>query len=703
MNHEDVLPPTRDTSGVGRSEPKAVFFLEPDAELFDRFGAYLAAEGIGAKTFDAIADLAASLQSTPGVVLLLDTGGLAKRQSIAQLADYLGVRAINGGFSFVCVAQTDSIEQRLDAMRAGAAAFFPRPVEPRDLIAKLLELSAGAESMPSRVLVVDDSPIEAAATTGILEQSGVETRWLDAPLTLIDAALAFRPDLILMDIRMADAGGLELTRILREHDSLFSMPIVLMGAVNSDQDETRSAALCAGADDILIKPPRAAQLIEVVVHRARRVHRLCSKLAMTAERDSVTGLGNRRRLLRYIDENLQEQGVPRGGRGVLYIKVDAPDHLTGVLGFGGADALLEHVADRIKSRLGPADLAARVGDFSFAVAAERPDDATLDALAEDLCRSVSESVLDVAGTQVLVTVSIGVRRLRPPANDALALIAAAEKACTKARVGGGNRIEIHAPAVDSSQDHRADEIHALIEQALKTDGFQQLYQPVVAVRGQPGARYDALLRLRLPNGGSMHPSEFLPVAQQRGLMMKIDRWVMECALNTLAQQREADLKVEICVHQAMSTIQAKSWVIWMRDQLVKRMLVDSPPALQVALSDVLENLSVANSRFELLNKLGVRLCVAGFDDRPAALTFLETQPMSTVKLSLEMIQPENRARLVRISQRVHDLKRTVIAVGIEDPGAIGRVMECGVDFIQGDFVQPPQDRLLFDFSDSHLF
>ncbi len=682
------------------TEIRPILFLGSDAVLRDQCVAHLAAAGLPAKTFETIADLAASLQSAPGAVLVLDTGVLPRRQGIAQLIEYLGSRAGGAAPAFVCLAQTDSIGQRLDAMRAGAAAFFPKPVSPEDLVAGLAELSGGAKAMPSRVLVVDDKPIEAAVTAEILQRAGVETRQLEAPLSLIDAAQAFRPDLVLMDIEMADAGGLELTRILREHEGLFAVPIVLMGA--ADTEEVRSAVLRAGADDFLVKPPLPARLIEVVEYRARRIHELRSKLARSADRDGVTGLCTRHRLLQHIERSLNDPASPRSGRAVLFIRIDAPDRLVGALGSGGPDALLMHVANLIKTRLGPADLAARVGDFGFAIFAERGDDAALDLAAESICRSVSEHVVDVAGDQVLATVSIGVACLRPSADDAVTLIARAEKACKQAMEGGGNRVETYQSGVDQEPvDQRVDEIHTAIEDGLRSDGFQLLYQPILALRDQPGAQYDTLLQLMSSSGNGMQASELLPVAEQRGLMRKIDCWAMERALDTLKRQRGSGLDVRVFVDQAMSTIQAKSWVLWMRDQLLKRHLIESPPILQLSLSDVLEHLAVANARFELMHRLGVQLCISDFDDRAAGLRLLETQPVSMIKLALEMVQPENKARLARISQQVHDLKCQIIATGIEDPDTIGRVMDCGVDFIQGDFIQPPRDSLQFDFSDAN--
>jgi EAL domain-containing protein (putative c-di-GMP-specific phosphodiesterase class I) len=323
-------------------------------------------------------------------------------------------------------------------------------------------------------------------------------------------------------------------------------------------------------------------------------------------------------------------------------------------------------------------------------------------LAERL-RAAVEGQTEVGGEAATVTVSVGVGLFRPPADDGLTILSRAGKACGKARREGGDRVASYVPLVpDAGSPERDSRLAGLVAESLGGGGLELMYQPIVAMRSAPGERYEASLRLRAPDGEYIPPFDFLPVARERGLMGDIDRWVIERALDELRAQRESHPGLRFFVHQTMASVVAEHWVLWLRDQIAGRDLIKTRPVLQFQYQDVLEHFDLAVARFGELTKLGIKVCILQFEDEPQALRLAESLPISLVKLAFKMLADMDSRRLTELVQRMHRHKISVIAAGIERPQTIAELWGCGVDFIQGNFLQLPGGELTFDFSEAAL-
>jgi EAL domain-containing protein (putative c-di-GMP-specific phosphodiesterase class I) len=250
---------------------------------------------------------------------------------------------------------------------------------------------------------------------------------------------------------------------------------------------------------------------------------------------------------------------------------------------------------------------------------------------------------------------------------------------------------------------RDDSLAALVEGALRNAGLELLYQPIVAMRNMPGHRYEASLRLRAPDGEYIPPFDFLPVAEERGLVPAIDQWVMETALDRLSDERRHHHRgLRFYVHQSMASAVSPGWIPMLREQISRRDLIKMRPVIQFRFQDVAAHMDAAAERFAELDRLGIKVCLTRFDGEPSALRMVERMRLPLVKLSKGMVAGREADALSKLVEDLHRGKTGVIAAGIDDPQSITHLWGCGVDFIQGNFLQLPSPDLAFDFNETAL-
>ncbi|MBF0335391.1 MAG: response regulator, partial [Alphaproteobacteria bacterium] len=225
--------------------------------------------------------------------------------------------AVAMGFSCLVIGDGASLEQRLASVRAGAAGFVPRPVEPMTLADEIERLAAPASEDPYRVLIVDDSAAMAAASAAVLERAGMLVTEETDPLAALDVIRRTSPDLVLLDIHMPGCTGMELAAIIRQHPDLVGLPIVFLSA--ETEVSRQLLAMSRGGDDFMVKPVPAQTLISSVTARIARARALKASLV----RDGLTGLLNRKAFMHEIETILVLAG--RGGWDVPVILLDV-DH-----------------------------------------------------------------------------------------------------------------------------------------------------------------------------------------------------------------------------------------------------------------------------------------------------------------------------------------------------------------------------------------
>jgi len=185
-------------------------------------------------------------------------------------------------------------------------------------------------------------------------------------------------------------------------------------------------------------------------------------------------------------------------------------------------------------------------------------------------------------------------------------------------------------------------------------------------------------------------------------MPEIDRRVVTCALDQAQACCGAHTGLQILIRQTLDSAGSHRWVTWLRDEIAQRDLIHHRPALIFDLDDVAARLDYARIRFAELRQLGIDICLNRMDDSPRAMQILAQLPVSLARLDPGALREMTSARLTALVETVHGSGAALIAAAIEDPQSIGRVWGCGVDFIQGNYIQPAGEGFDFDFVGSEL-
>jgi diguanylate cyclase (GGDEF)-like protein len=412
------------------SHPRPVWCVAKDGDrtLSDALRGELARTG---RTVTAVASPSLGekfLGEDRPAVLIVDVDGFetAALESIAQ------ARPAEVPLVFVGGAAHD-VSPRLAAVRVGATAYFGKPVNVASLVERVEGLAAEKPLQPYRVLVVDDDPLLATLYVRALEHAGMIAAPLSLPMKVLAHIDEFQPDLILMDYRMPDVSGPELSGVIRLEASRFSIPIVFLST--EDLRDNRLTALRRGGDDYLVKPIPLDQLVDEVAIRAERARTVSSFML----RDGLTGLYNHATLMQLLDVEVARSARTQRPLAFAMIDVDHFKRVNDTHGHPAGDRVLRALSRHLQHRLRRTDIIGRYGGEEFAIVLSDADALNAAQVLDHIRATFGAKSHQADGGDFRVTLSAGIATL-PAITETHRLVEAADSALYEAKRGGRNRV-----------------------------------------------------------------------------------------------------------------------------------------------------------------------------------------------------------------------------------------------------------------------
>jgi diguanylate cyclase (GGDEF)-like protein len=337
-----------------------VYLADDDSIQAEKLAAQIAHFGYQVETFNTLgAMMQAVKQKTPEAILMdiifpeSPTAGLEAAKDILKQ---------NPQIPIVFISEGNEIEIRLHAVKAGGKAYFTKPIEVGTLIDTLDKTISGeSASPPYRVLLIEDSRFQATFFARKLQNVGMETRILIDPLQINKTLDEFNPDLILLDMYMPAATGMELAKVIRQIDTYISIPIVFLSA--ETDKEKQLEAMKFGGDDFLDKSIKPEHLISTISTRVVRYRELRALMM----RDGLTGLLNHTTIKERLEQEVLR--ADRNGLPLSYIMIDI-DHFKKVndtYGHPTGDRVLKSLSQLFTQRLRRTDIIGRYGGEEFAI------------------------------------------------------------------------------------------------------------------------------------------------------------------------------------------------------------------------------------------------------------------------------------------------------------------------------------------------
>ncbi len=605
------------------------------------------------------------------------------------------------GLPVAFITDSNDLQLRLAAMRTESKAYWTMPVDPFVVATRMQELTSPNSHAAYRVLIVEDDPSQADFASAVLKKASFECRNVTDPLSVMEALYDFRPDLILMDLYMPGASGTELTTVIREQSEFVDTPIVFL---SGEQDRDKQLkALSFGGEDFLSKPIAPKHLISTVTNRIQRALQLTHRLGEFATNEDESGLFTRKYLLERVDTLLSSGTFDKKVAAVLYLDIDNADEVLNLVGIGGMDVVLAEIGTHLSQTLQPNDVLSRFGDSSIGLLTIQDSPQALEAFGRKLCADVAKQTLEVENHTLGVTLSIGVYPIEDTRKDSRSLFSQAKLASNLARDSGGNKIYIQQPEEDLLSTNKEEAYSKLIIKAIENGYFEIFFQPIVALKGNTSdeALYQTLIRLQVPNGKLLMAGEFIPAAEQMGVISKIDQWSTRSALAIINEQHSQGNKLHLFVSQSVDLLENMERLTWLRERHRTGVVHANSLTFEFSLAEIAKNLNSAKLCFDMLANTGINTLLKGVTNSVESKRVLNHLKIKYIKLDTRLLeQPEQG--LKELISLAHSLKIKVIAPQVEDPKSIALLWSSGTDYVQGFFVQRPENNLIYDFHESVL-
>lgn len=418
------------------------------------------------------------------------------------------------------------------------------------------------------------------------------------------------------------------------------------------------------------------------------------RLQFLASHDSLTGLPNRAFLVDRLAHALSMAQRQKHQVALLFLDLDRFKHVNDTVGHEAGDQLLQTVTARLSACIRETDTLARLGGDEFVVLAEGFDDASyLTGLAERMLGAISEP-FHLRGYEYYLGVSIGISVYPDDGEDGNTLLRCADSAMYAAKEGGRNNYQFYTQELNARSQRRY-HLEKNLRHALVSEQFVVYYQPKIDLQSGRIIGAEALLRWQNPESGLVSPVDFIPVAEETGLIVPIGRWVLEQACRQAAAWRAhlaQDLR--IAVNLSPRQFQDEGLV-----EAVGQALQSAGLPAQALELEITESLLIGESdkllpMFDALVSLGVAFSLDDFGTGYSSLSYLQRFPISNLKIDRSFINdiPGNRdsvALTQTIIAMANALTLTVTAEGVEEELQMRFLTDAGCHEMQGNYFSEP--------------
>lgn len=444
---------------------------------------------------------------------------------------------------------------------------------------------------------------------------------------------------------------------------------------------------------------------QIIIRDLSQSQELQEKIKQLSRQDLLTGLYNHHYFLEELDRVLKKAAKGEASA-MLYIGIDSLQGIKDSLGISASDMVLSDIAHLLHEKIGDTGFAARFSDDVFTVLLSKADIAWAQKLAEVLRKAVEDAVFDAEGQSVSLTGTVCVCAITENIASSRELLLGVSRACATEKNAGGNRVHVYNLAAETRVIR--EEMHhwtVQLQAAIDSNRFRLLYQPIVSLRGGTEEIYQVLLRLLDEQGNEMQPEQFMPGAEQVGLMGAIDRWVIDRAAKLLAARRQTGHKTSFFIKLFVDTMADKTLLPWISQTLKSVRLAGDGLIFEVREASAASNLREAK---EFVNGLKQLRCRFALNHAPSGGTasnfgYLKHLAVDYLKINGALMpelvaRPENQQAVKLVKDAASGVKMFTIAECVEDAATLALLWQYGIDYVQGYYFQKPAEALTYDFS-----
>lgn len=553
--------------------------------------------------------------------------------------------------------------------------------------------------MTRKILVIEDEESVRATLIDLLEMESFES--IAAPNGRIGIQLAqdHQPDLILCDVSMPELDGFSVLEQLRQNPKTAGIPLIFLTARSTPIDVRQGMRL--GADDYLIKPFSQVDLLEAIATRLAKHDAITQPYVQALQQaatefdsqlnyDPVTCLPTR--LL--LQETFNQIQASRSIISILSLKLDRFDELCSRLENPDDDHLLQIVAHRLRACLNPQDVVARIGDDQFAILltalSDRPE-------IHEVCQCLLNSLahpLRLNQQDIFLTASIGISLCPEHGTGLNHLMRKANIVLRDVQRQGGNQYQFCTSGTETYQTERLS-LEAGLRRALEKAEFQVYYQPQVNLLTGQVMGAEALLRWNHSERGLISPTDFIPLAEETGLICPLGEWVLKTACKQTQLLRSAGFStLRVAVNLSVQQFCQPQLVQTVAQILQATRLAPEALELELTETSLLQNESSAIATLNKLKALGIHIAIDDFGTGYASLSYLKQFPFDVLKIDRCFIrnvhsESYNNAITTAVLQMANRLNLRVVAEGVETEAELAFLRHHCCHTVQGFLFSRP--------------
>jgi diguanylate cyclase (GGDEF)-like protein len=423
-----------------------------------------------------------------------------------------------------------------------------------------------------------------------------------------------------------------------------------------------------------------------------RMRRAEQELHYLAYTDPVTGLPNRRCTYEALEAEVAARGRDGGRFGLLLLDLDNFKIVNDTAGHAAGDRLLRQVASVLRATVRPSDHIGRIGGDEFAVIVSPLEElGDLERIAQRIIAGLRQP-LQIEGQAVTATASIGVSTFPHDAPTMSELLSNADVALYRAKAKGRDNVAVFEPGMIQATQRRAS-LERDLRLHLEAGMLELAYQPQFACAGGALVGAEALLRWQHPQHGAISPVEFIPIAEECGLIVDLGKWVLERAcLDAVALYRETGVSLSMAVNVSARQLRDRGFIEVVEATLARTGMRPELLDLELTESMLMEDIGVATDFMHKVRALGVRLSIDDFGTGYSSLAYLQTFPINHLKIDRSFVRqlPQSGTTIAgAVIGLAHGFNLTVVAEGVEEPAQLEWLRQAGCDYVQGYLLARP--------------
>jgi diguanylate cyclase (GGDEF)-like protein len=590
------------------------------------------------------------------------------------------------------------------------------------------------KKLKGNILIVDDNPDNLRFLYKFLSTSGYKVRSAINGKIALTAVEMAPPDLILLDIQMPEMDGYAVCKHIKENAKNRDIPVIFITALDAMMDKVKAFSL--GAVDYITKPFQLqevllrvenqlslqaakaeifqlnAELESRVVERTaelskaneqlkqeiRERQRVEEQLLHLAFHDPLTGLPNRTLFIKQLQKCFQKAKEDSNYLfAVLFIDCDRFKLVNDSLGHVVGDRVLIEIANRLQSCLRYQDTLARLGSDEFTMILEDIQDIQ-DAV--NLTETIQQQLqvpLRFGESDIFINASIGIALNIEPYEKPEYILRDADIAMYQAKSLGDSGYKVFEPSMRDRALKRL-QLETDLRLALEREEFFLHYQPIINLDSGKLTGFEALIRWQHPEKGFISPGEFIPIAEETGLIIPIGLWVLREACQQLKtwQVKFKPLNLQMSVNLSVKQFRQINLIQSIDRILQETQLESQYLKIEITESAIMDNAKAANQVLQQLKARDVQLSIDDFGTGYSSLSYLHRFHVDNLKIDRSFIThiSDDRDSLEIVEAIVtlaHQLKMDVVAEGVETAMQFNQLRSLSIEFGQGYFLSKPLD------------